>query len=757
MSNITGSGFTKQQDNSTTLANKEVDTAVPLTAAVTNEEITDTANYHILYSSAPENTPTEHTDTTENSNIRPTITLTTPNISGTVNTGSNLIIIANATDSDGSISKVAFYANGKWLGKGTSKPYTFNWENIPEGNHTIYAVATDDKLATTKSATKTITAGNTKSLQAPNISITSPSDASSITLGSAINIQASATDLDGSVTQVAFYADESLLGTDYTSPYSLQWNTSTLGSHKIYAVATDDDGLTTTSQPASVSVTASESNELVTYKATSDIQSLFKSEKFAVTVSQNASTHDSFVYQSNNMATPSWKGTLEYMQKANHWSTFSFAGKVTIEARKLDSTPVETCIVRPLTLGIQPEIKGDKCTFELTQPAKLSVEIDDAVTITRPITGIGKVTKEIVKNPLFIFAQPLETDIPDASDSDVIYLGPGIHEIGKNYSIPNNKELYIAGGAYVIGTLTAGHNPTNIKIRGRGILSGHGLSETKAEHNSWGNHSIAFTSGRKGSGLVIEGITITDPLRSCIVSYNTVTIRNVSMFSWNHRNDGITAGNKSVIENGFIKVQDDNLKLYYSNQSIRNMVIWQQTAGSVFKLSWNLKSIAQNITVENIDIIHSDVFTDYTSAEPDQPELHSTSAIFSAMGFQEGAAFQNSLFKNIRIEEKHPLRLMSLRMVSTHQGPVSKSVWGDPNPSAKKTIANIDIKNISVKGVPYKQSTLYGNAGGTINAIQFNNMTVNNNPILSKWDLTSRIDGTGLRTQGSVSNISFNH
>ncbi len=303
--------------------------------------------------------------------------------------------------------------------------------------------------------------------------------------------------------------------------------------------------------------------------------------------------------------------------------------------------------------------------------------------------------------------------------------------------------------------MSAQSSPQNISIRGRGILSGIDLTETAAENTQWGNHTVDFSSGSKDSNLLIEGITITDPLRACINSYSPMQIRDVKLFSWNHRNDGITAGKNSLIEDSFIKVEDDNIKLYYSNQTVRRNVVWQQTSGAVFKLAWDLSGVAQGSRISDIDVIHSDVYYDYSTAENDRPDMHSTNAIFSAMGFSRNASFENASFTNIRIEEENLLRLVSLRMVTTHASPNGTSVWGDPNPTASKLIDGLTFQNIELAGVPYKQSTLYGNVGGTIRNIHFVNLSVDGSVIASRNSLTSRNDGIGLLTDGSVSGVSF--
>ncbi len=496
---------------------------------------------------------------------------------------------------------------------------------------------------------------------------------------------------------------------------------------------------------------------VVTYPIASDVNSKFKSSRYAVSITQSGSTKNSFVYEERHNAVTGWKGTVDYMQTANHWTTFSLEGSAVVQAQRLDGQTIRTCIVRPQSLGIRTIISGSKCTFSLAKPAKVSVEIDENYQITNQFKNIGVVTKQIVKNPLFVFADPLEVNPPKGSGPGVVYFKPGIHNIGKSYRIPNNTQIYIAGGAYVIGNfVTVEKNPRNISIRGRGVLSGYGMTETATEKRAWKNHAIDFSKGSRGSGLLIEGITITDPLRSCIISYNPVAIRNVKLFSWEHRQDGIVAGNNSVIEDNFIKVTDDNIKLYNSNQIIRRNVIWQQTAGAVFKFAWNLSGTAQNNRVSDIDIIHSDVFEDWADGETDHPEMHSTSAIFSSMGFRKGASFQNNSFENIRIEEKNLIRLMSLRMVSKHVTTSGKTtIWGDPNPAASKLISNLTFNNIQLAGMPYKQSTLYGNAGGVIKNIVFTNVRVNNNLVQGMSNFDSQTDSVGVLTRGNVSNINF--
>jgi beta-glucanase (GH16 family) len=91
--------------------------------------------------------------------------------------------------------------------------------------------------------------------QPPTVSITSPANNSSFTEGTAITVAASASDPDGSVSQVQFFANGVSIGIDNTSPYSVNW-TVPLGTHTLTAVATDNAGASTTSAPVNVTGTS---------------------------------------------------------------------------------------------------------------------------------------------------------------------------------------------------------------------------------------------------------------------------------------------------------------------------------------------------------------------------------------------------------------------------------------------------------------------------------------------------------------------
>ncbi len=75
---------------------------------------------------------------------------------------------------------------------------------------------------------------------APSVAITSPANNAVIAVGSNVVINATATDVDGSINRVEFYQGATLLGTSTSAPYTYTWLTPPVGSYALTAKAYDD-------------------------------------------------------------------------------------------------------------------------------------------------------------------------------------------------------------------------------------------------------------------------------------------------------------------------------------------------------------------------------------------------------------------------------------------------------------------------------------------------------------------------------------
>lgn len=90
----------------------------------------------------------------------------------------------------------------------------------------------------------------------PTVAITAPGDSSAFVSGAAIDLEASASDADGSITWVDFYADGNVVGRDTSAPFAASWSSAAVGSHALTAVATDNRKTKTTSSVVTIRVDA---------------------------------------------------------------------------------------------------------------------------------------------------------------------------------------------------------------------------------------------------------------------------------------------------------------------------------------------------------------------------------------------------------------------------------------------------------------------------------------------------------------------
>lgn len=86
---------------------------------------------------------------------------------------------------------------------------------------------------------------------APFVSIVSPEANAEFFEGKPFTINATASDLDGTVTQVEFFVDNTTIGTSTEEPFSIEW-AGEIGTYELTAVATDNGSNTATSQTVSI-------------------------------------------------------------------------------------------------------------------------------------------------------------------------------------------------------------------------------------------------------------------------------------------------------------------------------------------------------------------------------------------------------------------------------------------------------------------------------------------------------------------------
>lgn len=90
----------------------------------------------------------------------------------------------------------------------------------------------------------------------PTVALTAPAASDLFTTPATINIAATASDSDGTVSKVEFYNGTTLLGEDTVAPYTFAWTDVAAGTYSLTAKATDSSNNTSTSSVVSITVNA---------------------------------------------------------------------------------------------------------------------------------------------------------------------------------------------------------------------------------------------------------------------------------------------------------------------------------------------------------------------------------------------------------------------------------------------------------------------------------------------------------------------
>jgi RHS repeat-associated protein len=190
-------------------------------------------------------------------NVPPTVSLVTPLANSAWNgpTATVPMSVSVTSGEANDIVSVEFFANGNSLGVRPSTPYSIT-ANLASATYSITAVATDGQGAQTTSAARTITVSDTNN--PPTIVITSPAANANYPnppiASIAVNTTAGAGEVNGWVTKVEFYANNTLIATRTSGPWNFTWTNVAQGVYSLTAKAFDNFNAATVSAPTLVSV-----------------------------------------------------------------------------------------------------------------------------------------------------------------------------------------------------------------------------------------------------------------------------------------------------------------------------------------------------------------------------------------------------------------------------------------------------------------------------------------------------------------------
>jgi hypothetical protein len=398
--------------------------------------------------------------------------------------------------------------------------------------------------------------------------------------------------------------------------------------------------------------------------------------------------------------------SADYFEKAS-FCYFDMEGPVRVTVTCPE--PIRSAKVLPSSFKITPQTADHTLSFTLETPKPITIEVNDKWV-----------------SALHLFANPPEKNEPKPGDPNVLYFGPGIHEV-KHLVVTNNQIVYVAGGAVVRGVIgpeepfqissysgLRTYSPTfvlrgtNIQFRGRGIVDG----------------SRCTTHARnlievQGNDIVLEGVILRDsstwniPIRQS----EQVTVQNLKLLGYRANSDGIDICNSHqvTVEDCFIRTLDDLIVVKTDKGQgeagrivARNCVLWNEVAHAL-SIGAELRENVDDVLFTNCDVIHD------KGREWALRVYHCDSARIS-----------NIRFEDLRIEESP--RLISLWIDKASwtrdterghiDGVVFRNVRATANPlhielkgfDETHAVENVLFQNVVVNGAPLSEADVKTNS-----------------------------------------------
>ncbi len=420
-------------------------------------------------------------------------------------------------------------------------------------------------------------------------------------------------------------------------------------------------------------------------------------------------------------ATPNAQGNAQGTSRTSmgpadsSMASFDFSGSVEVSIT-YNKGKIESSRIRPLSYNITPTVKVNTITFSLSQPRNISIEVNG----------------DIFHN-LQLFANAIEVTKPDPNDPNVIYYGPGLHQVGR-ITVPSGKTVYLAGGALVEGSFLISH-AENVRILGRGILyqvnaaPGTARSTQPRPQGATSPQGAApqqaMRTGRRDAILIeysknveVDGIIEVPNTYTVLIGQSqNVTLRNIKSFSAGGNNDGIDVFTSSdvLIDGVFLRNSDDNIAIYghrwnyygdVRRVTVQNSTLWADVAHPIL--------VGTHGDSDNPDTLEDIRFLNLDILDQREPQLGYQGCMSLNAG--DSNLIRKVRFENIRVEDFRQGQLVNLRVFFNKMY----------NTSPGRGIEDVFFKDVDYNGTHANPSIIAGyDDSRAIKNVVFENLKIN--------------------------------
>ena len=219
--------------------------------------------------------------------------------------------------------------------------------------------------------------------------------------------------------------------------------------------------------------------------------------------------------------------------------------------------------------------------------------------------------------------------------------------------------------------------------------------------------------------MTVEGITIANSAFHAVMlqgGYDPEVVNLhswVKILGWRGNGDGINPGGNGIIEDCFIRSQDDSS--YVTGKGMRRIVYWQDSNGSTFVLTPlggdSLNSHA--LLVEDCTVVYSRAHWHHWAG----------GNLFNMRGSGGGSGGYSLTFRNIRVEDPRPT-LQHFKILMEAVEP-----WFGADDDKRRgpgDIYGVTFQNISMAAysVMEEPEVLWGMEDGLIYGLEFDNVCI---------------------------------
>ena len=421
-----------------------------------------------------------------------------------------------------------------------------------------------------------------------------------------------------------------------------------------------------------------------------------------------------------------WSHREGYEHGLASYTMFDVAAEVEVIVTVKDG--VKEVRALPESAGVVPRVSGNKVTFKMRDPAKLTLLFDESDA-----------------HVLHIWGGKPQMQGQTKTEGARRYFAPGYHEV-EPMVLTSGETVEVAEGAYLkvkrraadktvysdqwkvdflSGSVFTIRRVEDVRICGRGIIDMSDIPHP-------GYNGINLNNSKR---VRIEGVTLINAANWNILlgTSDDLEVSDVRIISARLNSDGInTVNSRNVkIEDCFVRNHDDSFVVKTTapgasahDIEVSRCVVWNDW-GYALGISYETRSPISRVTFSDNAVVYS---------------VNWMLGVY----LSDGSTVENILFRNTTISAlpAQPSEIGGKLLTSQRyliRFGISKDVWGKDD--TRGNIRNVTVDGLHIYGTEIPPSEIFGwDTEHNVQGVRFSNVTLNSKPVSTLDELSIKMN-----------------